>query len=97
MMASESDIDEALMASVQGHWRKGARVLVLAADKLGWDSDDDFNRLARRVEVLTADRQLEAQGDLSRWRHSEVRLPECQAFRACVMPSLPAPSGLRGP
>ncbi len=68
-------IDEALMAEVGERWRKVAMVLAQAADKLGWDDDDDFDRLAKRLETLVADGQLEAQGNLSRWRHSEVRRP----------------------
>ncbi len=68
-------VDEALMAEIGERWRKVAMVLAQAADKLGWDSVDDFDRLAKRLETLVADGQLEAQGNLGRWRYSEVRAP----------------------
>ena len=69
-------IDMALLAEVGAQWRKVAMVLAQTSYKLGWDSDDDLDRLAKRLEALVAEGQLEARGNLSRWRHSEVRLPE---------------------
>jgi len=67
-------IDEALIAECGERWRKVAMVLALAARNLGWESNDEFDRLAKRLEALVANGQLEAQGNLSRWRRSEVRL-----------------------
>ncbi len=66
-----SEIDEALIANVGQRWRKVAMVLALAAEQL---ASDNFDLLAERLQLLVAGGQLEAQGDLSRWRHSEVRL-----------------------
>ena len=40
----------------------------------GVDVDEDS--VAERICALVEDGQLEAQGDLSRWRHSEVKLPD---------------------
>ncbi len=68
-----TDFDEALMAELGQRWRKVALVLSLAAEKVGQDSDDALGQLAKRLEALVADGKVEAQGDLSRWRHSEVR------------------------
>ena len=38
--------------------------------------DVDPDGVAQRICALVENGQLEAQGDLSRWRHSEVRLPD---------------------
>jgi hypothetical protein len=32
--------------------------------------------IARRIEALVRDGRLVAQGDITNWRHSEVRLPQ---------------------
>jgi hypothetical protein len=37
--------------------------------------DAEVHDVAERIRALVEDGQLEAQGDLSKWRHSEVRLP----------------------
>ncbi|MGA0600727.1 hypothetical protein ACO2Q3_08480 [Caulobacter sp. KR2-114] len=81
-------IDDALMLVVGERWRKVAMVVVTAAEKLGWrvssgggwafdsdERDESLNRIAGRLAVLVADGRLEAQGDLTRWRNSEVRRP----------------------
>ena len=72
---SEADIDSVLFSVMQWHWRKMALVVGMAfgrCKELGLPISDEA--LAARIQVLVERGRLEAQGDLRRWRHSEVRL-----------------------
>jgi hypothetical protein len=72
-----SDIDRAVLSVVRPGWRKVAMVLAQAADRLGSElpeGDAGFEMIGRRVEVLVRSGGLVAQGDVSDYRHSEVRL-----------------------
>lgn len=74
-----SEIDAAVLNVVQPSWRKVAMIIVKAAEKLGTglpDGEDGYNLIAARIEALVTDGRLEAQGDVTRWRHSEVRQPQ---------------------
>ena len=74
----EARIDDAILASVEGNWRKVAMVIAKASDTLGGElpqGDEGLNAIAMRIEVLVRDGRLVAQGDISKWRHSEVRRP----------------------
>jgi hypothetical protein len=60
---------------MQWQWRKMALVVAMAygrCKELGLPISDEA--LAARIQVLVESDRLEAQGDLRRWRHSEVRL-----------------------
>jgi hypothetical protein len=74
---SPTQIDDAILAVTQPSWRKVAMIIVTAADRLGSElpeGDPGHHMIARRIEELVRDGRLVAQGDISRWRHSEVRL-----------------------
>ena len=70
-------IDSAILAVVQPRWRKVAFIVVKAAEKLQNlpDGDAGYRCVAKRIEALVSECRLEAQGDLSKWRFSEIRLP----------------------
>lgn len=82
-------IDEAILSVVERRWRKVAMIVAHAEDILDeqrWgvehgatpDDGDRDNRgeaIAERVRWLVETGRLEGVGNLSRWRHSEVRLP----------------------
>jgi hypothetical protein len=69
-------IDAAILASVEAHWLKVARIVVDASRRLGAPDDDPrFEEIAERIVALVQRGELESQGNLSRWRYSEVRLP----------------------
>ena len=58
---------------------KVAMVVVKAADAQGSylpDGEDVYKVIAKRVEALVRDGHLVAQGDIRKWRHSEVRRPQ---------------------
>ena len=67
-------IDSAILAVVQPAWRKVAMIVVRSAEVIGRDDEAGFNLIASRIEALVQQDRLEAQGDLKKWRYSEVRL-----------------------
>jgi Protein of unknown function len=82
---SHQDIDGLILSFAKVQWRKVAMIIsqVLSeCRRRGVDVDEDgiaeriCNGVAERICALVEDGQLEAQGDLSRWRHSEVKLPD---------------------
>jgi hypothetical protein len=76
-VASAQEIDALIFSFAKPNWQKVAKILALTADKLGVEtSDDNCQPIADRIEALVKDGRLEAQGDLKRWRFSEIRLPE---------------------
>jgi hypothetical protein len=74
--ASDDHIDDLILSVVSGQWRKVAfivsKVLRVYRNNAPETSEDT---IAYRVRALVDDGKLEAQGNLSRMRHSEVRLP----------------------
>ena len=73
---NDSEIDQAVLSSVGPRWQKVAMVISRAAKKLYGrlpDGDDPYNPIARRLEFLVGTGRLESQGDISRWRFSEVK------------------------
>ena len=77
-MATASELDAALLASINPRWMKVAMVFGRAerAPGLTFDEEDDiFEALADRLLGLVASGQVLAQGDLKDWRFSEVRIP----------------------
>jgi hypothetical protein len=75
---TSSEIDDAILAVVDAHWRKVAMIIMKAADRLGPglpESDAGYEMIAERIAALVAAGHLDSQGDISRWRHSDVRLP----------------------
>jgi XRE family transcriptional regulator, aerobic/anaerobic benzoate catabolism transcriptional regulator len=69
-------VDQAILACCKPQFLKVARIVgdVATALKLPRDVDKDF--IAERIKTLVKLERLESQGDLDRWRFSEIRLPE---------------------
>jgi hypothetical protein len=79
-MSSLSDlqIDEVIFSVTEVSWRKVASVIIKVADAMGSDlpeGDPGYNLVAKRIEILVRGGRLLAQGDIKKWRHSEVRKP----------------------
>ena len=73
--SSSSRLDELILSVVKPNWRKVA--MVVATVKNISESTDfatSHEAIAARIEALCKEGYLESQGDLSQWRHSEVRL-----------------------
>jgi hypothetical protein len=73
-MIPQSRIDELLLSQVRQSWRKAAMivgtVLLEHRSELAGFSDET---LLSHLQVLANSGQIEAQGDLSQMRYSEVR------------------------
>ncbi len=77
-MATASELDAALLASINHRLTKVAMVFGRAerAPGLTFDEEDDvFEALAERLRELVASGQVLAQGNLEKWQFSEVRIP----------------------
>jgi hypothetical protein len=73
--ASEAQVDQIILSVVARHWHKMARIIwdaVRQGQKSGLSVTDEM--FAARVQVLVEAGRLERQGDIRKWRHSEVRL-----------------------
>ncbi len=64
------ELGRAICAVAQNRWRKVAFVI----GKVEYQTGDAHDAIAERISALVAGGQLEAQGDLSEWRESEIRL-----------------------
>jgi hypothetical protein len=77
---SENDLDAIIFSVVKTQWLKVARVIsdamkAIEARNLPVDADEIIQAVGARVIWLDEAGRLESQGDLRKWRFSEVRLP----------------------
>ena len=70
---SDSEIDAAILSVASDRWQKVAMITARVAPP-DESSDGDYHQVAERIITLVDNGQLESDGDLTRWRHSEVRL-----------------------
>jgi hypothetical protein len=71
------DLDNLILSLAASRWQKVAMLIVKVtrADSFSaLESDDEFEVVVSRIKQLVADGELAAEGDLSQWRNSEVRL-----------------------
>ncbi|APP74522.1 DUF3658 domain-containing protein [Xanthomonas vesicatoria] len=72
-----SAIDAFITAAVDTQWQKVALLIAraLTDEQLNLaDVQDATDHIAQRIACLVRSGRLEAAGDVSDWRHSEVRL-----------------------
>ncbi|MFL6790804.1 MAG: DUF3658 domain-containing protein [Bradyrhizobium sp.] len=72
---SEADLDSIIFSFASSRWQKTARVIVQAdkrCEELALPIDTEVLRL--RILELAETNRLDSQGDVRKWRHSEVRL-----------------------
>jgi Protein of unknown function len=73
---SENDLDAIIFSSVTRHYRKVALVISKAFDECKARAlPIDHEVIGVRIRLLTETGRLESQGDVRKWRFSEVRLP----------------------
>ena len=78
MTASDSDIDVAILAVSRPSWRKVAFIVGRAAKHIGTEfaeTENAYQIVAKRIQALAADGRLASQGNLEKWRFSEVKIP----------------------
>ena len=74
---SEDDIDGLILSFAREQWRKVAMVIaevLCVCHRSGVDISDHM--IANCISALAESGKLQAQGKLSMWRHSEVKLPD---------------------
>jgi hypothetical protein len=74
--SSSAHLDQLILSVAKSKWQKVAMVIIKAhkiAERTDFKTSD--GALASRISAMCTDGRLELQGNLSRWRHSEVRLP----------------------
>lgn len=72
----DAEIDAGILSVVGPNWQKVAMVIGRAAKTLIGhlpDGEDAYKVIAQRIEILVETDRLQSQGDLSKWRFSEVR------------------------
>jgi hypothetical protein len=81
--ASHQQIDAYILSFVAARWLKVARIIADVLKQCEHDqlATDEYI-VGGCIQGLVEDGKLEAQGNLSRWRHCEVRLPETEAPEA---------------
>lgn len=71
-----NDVQKAILNNCQSKWLKVVRVLYMTREQLSLpDNDESYDLIAQQLARLVDDGAVEAVGDLSNWRRSEVRLP----------------------
>jgi hypothetical protein len=74
---SEADLDTAIFSALTPRWQKTAMVVAKALDQCkARIIEATAEILAARVGALARSGRLESKGNLSVWRHSEVRLKQ---------------------
>ncbi|MGC1684969.1 MAG: DUF3658 domain-containing protein [Candidatus Acidiferrales bacterium] len=76
---SDLQIDEVILSVTDASWKKVALVITKVADTMCSDlpeGDAAYDLIAKRIEILVRGGRLFAQGDIKKWRHSEVRKPD---------------------
>jgi hypothetical protein len=72
----QNEIDQQILAASSPEWLKLARIIVEVAEACQAKGITvSYQEVAARTEALAECGALEYQGDLKKWRHSEVRLP----------------------
>jgi len=73
---SPDELDQLILARAQPQWRKVAYIIASIGHDLNATTDEEYEALAARISALVKAGKLEAQGNLAKWRHSEVRLSQ---------------------
>ena len=72
---TSKELDDLILSAASPRWQKVAMIIaVVAHDDRCRGNDGDLAPIAERIGHLVAQGQLAAQGDISNWRHSEIRL-----------------------
>ena len=71
-----NDLDAIILSHAREEWQKVARIAARTMEQCGVEPNDDhLETVVARVSDLVARGRLEAKGNLTRPRFSEVRLP----------------------
>jgi len=71
-----TQIDDAILTNVDDSWKKTAMVIVKVSashDAELSDDEEEFEVIAKHIEVLVDEGHLVARGNVNNWRASEIR------------------------
>jgi len=63
-------LDSLILSSANDRWQKVAKVMALVSER---HHNTDFGAIETRIRTLVDGGKLEAKGNLSQWRFSEIR------------------------
>jgi hypothetical protein len=75
-------LDALILSFASERWQKVARIIGQVSERTG--DETKLDAIAIRIRALVDDGELEAKGDLSRWRYSEVRHPQSTSAESSV-------------
>ena len=79
-MSEYSEIERIILSFSKKDWLKTAMILAKTLRECeARNIDTTYEEIAAKLENLCNLKQLESRGDLSKWRRSEIRLPQTQA------------------
>jgi uncharacterized protein DUF3658 len=68
-------IDDAILAVARKRWQKVAMIIATIVQRRNEEAtDEEYDLVGLRIIALVDNGRLEGRGNLSDWRHSEVRL-----------------------
>ena len=71
----DADIDKSLLKACGKYYMKVARIMCDVLEDLGHKITDENAQIVEiRIRALVDEGKLKAVGDLSKWRHSEIKL-----------------------
>jgi hypothetical protein len=77
-MLPAPELDQLILSFCNEHWQKVAKIIgntYKALEQRGISINGAAEKVDERMAALVGSGRLEAQGNIKRWRYSEVRLP----------------------
>ena len=67
----KNTLDSLILSSAGNRWQKVARIIAVVSERAA--NGVSFDAIAARIRALVDGGELKAKGNVSQWRHSEVR------------------------
>lgn len=74
---TSTKLDELILSTASSNWQKVAMIIARVSRDERFSSgasENELTLISDRIGRLVAEGRLTAQGDISNWRHSEIRL-----------------------
>jgi uncharacterized protein DUF3658 len=77
--AVDNMFDALILSTTSDRWQNVAKIITVVSDRV--EGGPHFDAIAARIRALVDEGKLEAKGDISRWRYSEVRRPQSSSAK----------------
>ncbi len=75
MSESDNNLDEMILSVASKEWQKTTMIISSVFEKPDFDKEKySAQNVAERLYILVNNRKLESEGNMRRWRESNVRL-----------------------